>query len=1242
MAHVHYANDLVPTGVQQNVSSQQKPGAGEDRTRVSSARTHDSSSSFCRSDGGQIHEQYETFLCSGSDFSASVVSSSLALQPGTLRENADSAESTKSVQAAIPGDYFSQFVNDIRTIFFDKCVAAACSLPMGGGPVSKVREPCVTLDLSQAGKEKPLIESCVRSLGWKTNNSLFPTGDIAWLGFALTDGEHVDYASAAHVVNRFPGLHEFAKKRWLARVISSMALFDSESFSFFPKTWLLPEDREAVETALRVPADGSHIVGPTKREGRGTVESSCRRRRSFLSSFCFYGSRASGLKLFPPQRVKAVTAHISARLKPENVYIIKPDAGTQGAGLKLVSDLEQIPKEILEGQDGYIVQQYICNPFLLHNRKFDFRVYVLLTAVTPKLNVFVSRRSLVRFCTEDYESPRPGNMNNDFMHLTNYAINKDHHGFVRSSNVHDRSSSKRLLDDVLEDLRQQDVDVEYVWQQIVFMVEKVMTAFKPLLALKYESIYRQTTPRSRCFQIIGLDILLDSNCKAWLLEVNGNPSLRSDYEYQTTAGFISTAESLLDRRIKEPLISEALVIVYFSLLGAPSQVSSCINEENGSTTRSDSSTIPPAQALRSSVCSHQRAGDALTKRQLHIARNAVSSAEHDLERLSPSRRTQPLSLGRQSSKRIPRPVPRCRLRPPLPVPGVTQEPPSLLPPASCVMSSEYIHTISNAEQGVYPSRHPLPKDEDEQASGTVVPTTATTTDTTRANLSSTIRKASVRCQRTSSFRVTPRSYPRPTYNHSARLTLGTLRPEASAPLTPRLSRPQTATILSVRVPDERVLRVPAKREASQGFRGSCNESGLYRNSDHFTGVSFQAHHGDGKTSDGKTDVRLLDFDREGRGSYSSSTASGRTASDGENQQLSLREPQQGIHKSQHLDGRDTCRVRNETNVLSHHCCLWIPVETPLSNSPTLPPPSSLLDMCKILFTKVTRFPYSLTIQLKHWVALISRSHLQEAIQQLWVPVSVASQKSQHFSLRSPRHSSRRTCRRFAQRPLARRDLIFLYMQQLKVATTAAGHSPESQGLSFWSFWKMICLFSSLTRLLLRSGERPSAAQCVLTKTTCAESERPVSQIAGQNPRQGRVLLRLSSDSQADASQTSCSSLTFTADNALSEPVSEIVDSYPCGRRLRGCNSREVPRETRRSRSPAPFSDTPYTRGMDDSCFPSSRMTLNRDFKTPSREGSIFVPWWPDLQSAFNSLRPSERTAAVSSLLTVLLVEFDAV
>ena len=33
--------------------------------------------------------------------------------------------------------------------------------------------------------------------------------------------------------------------------------------------------------------------------------------------------------------------------------------------------------------------------------------------------------AFARFCTEDYEKPTAKNLDNAFMHLTNYAINKE-------------------------------------------------------------------------------------------------------------------------------------------------------------------------------------------------------------------------------------------------------------------------------------------------------------------------------------------------------------------------------------------------------------------------------------------------------------------------------------------------------------------------------------------------------------------------------------------------------------------------------------------------------------------------------------------------------------------------------------------------------------------------------------------------------------------------------------------------
>lgn len=75
-----------------------------------------------------------------------------------------------------------------------------------------------------------------------------------------------------------------------------------------------------------------------------------------------------------------------------------------------------------------MVQRYMHKPFLIDGLKFDMRIYVLVYGVDP-LRIFVYREGLARFATEKYEAPVKSNMENMFMHLTNYAINKNNENF---------------------------------------------------------------------------------------------------------------------------------------------------------------------------------------------------------------------------------------------------------------------------------------------------------------------------------------------------------------------------------------------------------------------------------------------------------------------------------------------------------------------------------------------------------------------------------------------------------------------------------------------------------------------------------------------------------------------------------------------------------------------------------------------------------------------------------------------
>lgn len=79
--------------------------------------------------------------------------------------------------------------------------------------------------------------------------------------------------------------------------------------------------------------------------------------------------------------------------------------------------------------DQLVAQRYLHKPYLIDGLKFDIRVYVLVYGVDP-LRVFVYQEGLVRFATETYVGPFKNNLNNLYMHLTNYAINKNSDNFV--------------------------------------------------------------------------------------------------------------------------------------------------------------------------------------------------------------------------------------------------------------------------------------------------------------------------------------------------------------------------------------------------------------------------------------------------------------------------------------------------------------------------------------------------------------------------------------------------------------------------------------------------------------------------------------------------------------------------------------------------------------------------------------------------------------------------------------------
>jgi tubulin polyglutamylase TTLL6/13 len=189
--------------------------------------------------------------------------------------------------------------------------------------------------------------------------------------------------------------------------------------------------------------------------------------------------------------------------------------------------LIQYPEELDTYFDWAVAQRYIA-PYLIDGFKFDLRIYVLLTSVDP-LRIYIFREGMARFCTETYVKPKASNLNQVFSHLTNYSLNKKNENFQQpeDSELADKGS-KRSLTSVIVAIEKAGHDFRVVQKKIDDTIRFTLASIQPFLASNYHTAIPYNDGKSRCFEILGFDLLLDENLEPWLLEVNCMPSFSCD------------------------------------------------------------------------------------------------------------------------------------------------------------------------------------------------------------------------------------------------------------------------------------------------------------------------------------------------------------------------------------------------------------------------------------------------------------------------------------------------------------------------------------------------------------------------------------------------------------------------------------------------------------------------------------------------------------------------------------------
>ncbi|KAJ0396842.1 hypothetical protein P43SY_001789 [Pythium insidiosum] len=211
--------------------------------------------------------------------------------------------------------------------------------------------------------------------------------------------------------------------------------------------------------------------------------------------------------------------------QPGARWIMKPIGKAQGKGIFLfekLSDISDWKRDHTWKADGgvpaktadtYIVQKYIATPYTIGGKKFDLRLYVLVTSFSP-LTFWLHRAGFGRFSHTRY-SVDTQDMDNLHMHLTNASVQK-------TADAYDRSMGCKWL---LRDLK-----LFLASQHGLAAVDQLFHDIQMVITRSLLAVQQVVIQDKHCFELYGYDVLVDSALKPWLLEVNASPSLTADTE----------------------------------------------------------------------------------------------------------------------------------------------------------------------------------------------------------------------------------------------------------------------------------------------------------------------------------------------------------------------------------------------------------------------------------------------------------------------------------------------------------------------------------------------------------------------------------------------------------------------------------------------------------------------------------------------------------------------------------------
>lgn len=206
-------------------------------------------------------------------------------------------------------------------------------------------------------------------------------------------------------------------------------------------------------------------------------------------------------------------------------------------GLHLVNNSE---KALREGKwnNFKLIQKYLENPYLINKRKVNLRLYVVIICHLDRQEWLLFNEGKCIYsnkCFDKESSLDDKGLLDKEQHFTSYNLDTD------------KVYLDEKLPESLQDLERYLGSEKF--EELMENINKLLLLIKSAYSSRLGKL--NTLKKNKCFQLFGLDFLMDENLKPYLLEFNKGPAM--------------SIKSPKDKELKKTLLSSMFKLLLFNI-----------------------------------------------------------------------------------------------------------------------------------------------------------------------------------------------------------------------------------------------------------------------------------------------------------------------------------------------------------------------------------------------------------------------------------------------------------------------------------------------------------------------------------------------------------------------------------------------------------------------------------------------------------------------------------------------------